>query len=304
MSFDELYNLFCIKVKSSKSEGSGVLINSSSPDSSYVITAKHCLTGKKENDQELQKGSIKVQRLHPDGGFQEFIVRDYFLHSVREVDLAIIIIEKVNLPEQISATMPNYNSEVHVKGFPAESIKTDNPMSELKGHITNVKTYRLNRVEFSIPPQQTFDKEAKVYIEGFSGSGLFEENQNGTLFLMGIFTQVKHDDVAYGDLEAESILKVNEILQENDYPLIKIVEYQVNNYPHLVMNLKQPSNLLTDYQNILEQSTEDKLQKLIIEKRSGNRKQALTKLYEILEDVDHMSTHTAAKYYMKASLWG
>lgn len=216
MSFYELYEKVSVKVFCKDSVGSGVLIQPQSDHYTYVITARHCLTGTGTIPQKFTTDDILVKRNEADGSWTEYIVMDYKIHS--RADLAVIILEKKCDFESPIIVEKEYKSTVSICGFPKELEGKENPKEIIDGELIAVNRNKLElRMDDSIA---TYYRGDDIYLQGFSGSGIFIETEQHKLAIVGIFIGVKHLKVAYKALEGESLEQVNEVLKDSDYPLL------------------------------------------------------------------------------------
>ncbi|MRG87913.1 ABC-three component system protein [Salinibacillus xinjiangensis] len=216
MSINARYREIAVKIKCIDFEGSGCMFQPFTNEFSYVITARHCLEGTNENPQSFEKKDIEVF-LHNLG--TKITVLDYYFHS--KYDLAVIKVKYIEGIPGTLITVPKDNVEVGLYGFP--HLLNGEDTAEL-GHLLECKTYfnypEQNLLEFrAIPDVSNLMNSVNKTLSGFSGSGIFLKSDNN-LFLMGIFTQLKEEDGAYGALLGYDISSINDILLENQLPLL------------------------------------------------------------------------------------
>lgn len=210
------YRELAVRIKCVDFVGSGCLFQPFTTEFSYIITARHCLEGTNETPQSFEKKDIEIFS-HNLG--THFTVLDYYFHS--KYDLAVIRVEYIDGIPGTLITMPKDSEEVGLFGFPD---LLDGEDTANLGHFLECKTYfnypEQNLIEFRpIPKVSNLINGVNKTLRGFSGSGIFFKSNNN-LFLMGIFTQLKEEDGAFNALLGFDISSINEILLDNQLPLL------------------------------------------------------------------------------------
>lgn len=203
------------------STGSGCLYNPESRNYMYVLTAKHCLIGKKgEWRKSLSKDFIKIEKQEYIDQGKHLYVTDYILHPDEKHDLAIIIVKpQENVPTiKVGAVEKSMIGKFY--GFPS-------PMPRGVGLEYKVTDEMLDKEteKFEIKTDDSLDtylEGAASNCQGFSGSGIYS-TQNEDLVLIGIITELASKQAAFSRLNGESILKFNDILR--DKQLIELEDY-------------------------------------------------------------------------------
>lgn len=210
MDIYEFYQKVAVRVRCTRNNGSGCLYQPNTQEYSYVLTAKHCLIGKRGEENSFQKEDIEVWGSTELNGGQKLKVINYLLHDY--LDIAIIIIEFIsNLPTYVSAA-PEPHGAVILNGYP-EFMSGDR-----KSLIFKVHECPKNKPTFEIiePYGQliNYGNSETDLVEGFSGSAVFSE-RDGYPILNGIFPAFKADEGAYHALEVIKAEEFNKILEEN-----------------------------------------------------------------------------------------
>lgn len=216
MSNKARYRELAVRIKCIEFEGSGCMFQPFTTEFSYVITAKHCLEGTDETPQPFEKKDIEIFS-HNFG--TQITVLDYYFHS--EYDLAVIKVEYIDGIPGTLITIPKDNEEVGLFGFP--NLLSAEDTANL-GQFLECKTYfnypEKHLIEFRpIPEVSNLMNGVNKTLRGFSGSGIFFKSNNNIL-LMGIFTQLKEEEGAYNALLGYDISSINDILLDNQLPLL------------------------------------------------------------------------------------
>jgi hypothetical protein len=206
---------FSVKV-TYKLQGSGVLVKVDE-NNCYLITAKHNF--RKRDREDINRISIEnidfksISVIREDG--KEFYIKEYIYDYD---DFVIFYIEgeiKALDSIQILTEKPTDKMEYFAYGYPA---------NKNEGHILNRLSSRndIKSYHFEIGNR---DNTPTKYAEGFSGSGVFTEDENSINYLCGII--LKNDD-SYHTLTifnlSAIILNINEKLKEKGYLTIPVKE--------------------------------------------------------------------------------
>lgn len=209
------YNKVAVTVACNRNRGSGCLYQPDSEEYSYILTAKHCLTGKIGEESEFEINNIVVTGSQELNGGVQIKVLDYLLHE--HLDIAIIIVEYIpTIPRYLIAN-PNREYTVTMNGYP-------NYMSgERKSIKCSVHEWSQTKPDFEVLVTDgqliSYGNNETNLVEGFSGSGVFNEI-NEDYYLIGIFPGFKADSGAYHSLEVIKAEEFNTLLEDADIALL------------------------------------------------------------------------------------
>lgn len=187
--------------------GSGVIVSSLDPKVSYILTARHVLDNKKARIVRHDGKSIKEKKTYT---FQK-------RGATKDIDCAIIEIDANDelAYAPISATPISAGDRCWMIGYP-----------ESKAQESLGERCKIQDGEIAFGGNPTFVMNAangpgKVFINGFSGSGVFIESQ-GECKLVGIETRVDDPAIEYtehlGRLRCYTLSHYQELLKKNDRP--------------------------------------------------------------------------------------
>jgi len=176
--------------------GSGVLITLTT--GLFVLTAKHCLDEKNNIESYNNDISFKQEEIYPH----------------QSEDLALIKI--IDFPEGINSVEISHAVDIdqNVKsyGFPSKGDKDGMP---LLGKVSKWHETKSIKTDDALIGSNTGDVEAKVNIEGWSGSGLFKVD-NQKLYLIGILVSLTDKEHTYKTIHCIPIDMCYELIKEND----------------------------------------------------------------------------------------
>lgn len=215
MDISEKFEQLAVKIRCKSNEGSGCLFQPNSDEFTYVLTAKHCLEGKEGNIVSFSKQDIIIKRFEAKSEDTFLNVINYYLHP--QLDLAVIIVDYIKDIPNVDIGIPYRNYEITMYGYPRH-LK-DSMTIEIRQNIES-KISWLHHDFFEMTANDalmTFYNSASELIEGFSGCGVYYENEN-ELTLIGIFKGLKSPTGAYQGLCATDVNEVNKILNQNKLP--------------------------------------------------------------------------------------
>lgn len=278
--------LLTVKIHSLKIEetGSGLIyLPKTQPNKIFIITAKHCLCGKKEFvnpesvDFEIDIFDEEKQYYHQ---FKLPSDSSLYFFKEKEKDIAIISFLRNDFPFK-TEQLPTLDLVEDSKGIRNSSLfgfPTGSPNQALE-RIDTVLQLPTESNNWKAEPQRAFEAEefdsTKSSAEGFSGSG-FVINTLNKFFLFGIVT----DFIEWNRFLGIKIHLLNELLAENDClpepffqletneEIIKGISYLDRNTEIIRGNIQRKSNLGKDKKIILERTS---LQKKIF-KNLTNKK--------------------------------
>lgn len=248
-----------IDIKGKRTCGTGVIIQDNN-ERCYILTAEHCIYGKK-NNRLIQKGiKIKVQYKYLNSdNFREFTVGK-IKYACFTTDIALISV----IP------FSGYISEEIVYSYFDKTIKSDNlyfrgypnPNKQLDNH--KAKSYNCtfeeyDKPKFTIQSLKIKDMSTIVSIEktayGLSGSGLFDF-KNGKLYLLGILTDLEDEHGTFGLIQCSLLNDIykNFNFSTHDYndPLRLLEANEAINRKYLNKSIKKYiKDNTTEFDNLL-----------------------------------------------------
>ncbi len=198
-------------------EGSGVLINPSYGEFSYIITAKHNI---RINEDEYKNAKdIKVKN----SSNTIITVERVIIHSA--LDLAVLITQS---RLELNLTSVNYpltrGENVYFYGFPRVR-RTNDENSPYEAREYRGMTQESGDQEFKLRLEGSPDKSQ---IDGASGGGIFKVDQENDVFLCGIESRMEGNNREHhGQVVCIHLNQLDSLLHENELPAI---------YPELMHN--------------------------------------------------------------------
>jgi hypothetical protein len=180
--------------------GSGVIV--SIANRYFVVTALHCLN--KDSDDFIESYDKK----------KIYHVEKRFFHKDSTLDIALLEItslvdELLSVPT-IRHIKISSEDEIKAYGFPSKK-EVGEPMlgsvSQWNSVAKTIKT-ELSYVGSNIDDEKTINN-----ISGWSGSGVFKKNGDGTLVLIGVLSSLTDAEYAYQTINCISIETVKEVIE-------------------------------------------------------------------------------------------
>jgi Trypsin. len=219
---EELYNRHAVKIISNGIEGSGCIFQPNNVEYSYVFTAKHCLIDKID----LERDKISIHRFKDLE--MSLTIQDVYLHA--EHDIAIIKVDKITDLNISRIHIPEKGQSVSIYGYPIYLKGEEEPRHNIDCKIGFRRDFH-SEIE-SDKIQFSFNKSMPETIVGFSGSGVFCE-ENNDLSIVGVLTRLKASDGVYSTLCAYHITLFEDLIVENGLPSI-----YTDNFTNLVKDPK------------------------------------------------------------------
>lgn len=198
------YKRHAVRVLSKNIEGSGCIFQPPNVDYAYVLTAKHCLIDNNCDDLEISQVTLQNEE------YKIEVIKEIFLH--KNLDIAVIQINRIEKLSTSSAIYPTKDSEVSIYGFPHKLKNKQEP----RENVQCVIAFRHDRY-FELTsdyPQFTYDTAVPENIIGLSGSGVYIERDDNLSFV-GIFTSLKSSDGEYNKFCAFNHIAFDELLASN-----------------------------------------------------------------------------------------
>lgn len=221
------YKELAVRVCYNGNFGSGCLFQSDEEDHSYVFTAKHCIS---EEGNKFDLSKLNVYRHTDFTEDKKLDIKKVHFHDV--LDLAVIIIKKIELNCTNIIRQPQKNMPVTIYGYPFKLKKEKEPRENINCKITFRHDTHFELTSDSL--QFTFSTETPENIKGLSGSGIFIE-ENDSISFVGIFTRLKGPDGIYNKYCAHGIIELDEIFKTNN---LKPLFYVQNNLDNIVRDPK------------------------------------------------------------------
>lgn len=221
---EELLKQHTVRVATSYKEkvsvGSGVIIQNSQ-NMYFVITAEHCVFGKKGNRlTNIKPENISVEhKSNNEDAFVKYNVKN-ITHCDESQDIAVLEVENVENRNNkiLFTTFSNLESDesLHFRGYP----KWLHHKSEADNYKCTLKS--TDKSKFIIKSDDITDATAGQHAQntagGLSGSGvfLFRDNQ---IHLLGIVTDLRDEDGMFGHLVCQKLHGIFDLLNCNSTPL-------------------------------------------------------------------------------------
>ncbi|MCZ4223274.1 NACHT domain-containing protein [Pedobacter rhodius] len=180
-----------------KFKGSGVILKNAHTGEVFVLTASHCLFGKKgKGTTTIEQVSIEIYE-NLSGRYRRYGLskKDTLYYTkVNHGDTAMISIgnkqiAKLELPPISFLKFDRQSTDVFFKGFPQIN---DNEIGETLRPKVDFTDSDRHVIRGRYQTEFGGNNSSDYNLEGFSGSGLFEE-VNGKLGLIGIVTDIRPD---------------------------------------------------------------------------------------------------------------
>lgn len=219
--------------------GSGILFQPlNTPESTYVLTARHNLFGERENDRGerekylLDEINIFISNTHETDPINIKLVENekYFPH--KSVDIAILKMEYLDGSENIYV-VPSFTELTNsfLCGYPGYLRRKEN-FSE-KYNSFPINNFTADNTT-TCRAQLTDQTKEQVQIKGFSGGGILKLENNDYLSLIGIQSEVS-SHVPNGQIEFVPVKYFDEIIgyPENESKLSQLLPPYMGSFEYL-----------------------------------------------------------------------
>jgi hypothetical protein len=243
--------------------GSGVIFQPADVQFTYILTAKHIFDGQDGNPftdkikiHYYDKEKNQMQ-LYPD--FELVQNENYFPHSIDDVDIAIVKIQRLPTDDKLLVT-DTYMSEnigYYLGGYPNMRRNADNPEIRIDEGIVIKPKNIANRIEASLGKNQTYEE-----LVGTSGGGIFKLS-GSYILLAGIQSQVPNRDEALGAIEFTPIESFNEIVTTANCALESIISAYLKSFSFLtndsfnIHSVLKSANVVSEITVILKKQTQN-----------------------------------------------
>ena len=219
IDYKSKYRELAVSIKCIDSGGSGSLFQPFTNEYTYVITAKHCLEGTDDTPQFFEITDIKI--FSEIRGI-ELTVLDCYLHDDEDIDLAVIKVQYIEDVPKTLTTTPKDNSSLGLYGFP-NILESDEATAKLGNYLECKSSFNYPDkyiIEFRPEvPISNITNNTRKTMGGYSGSGIYLE-LNNSLYLVGIFTELKEKDGAFQGLWGFNVTAINQILYKESLALL------------------------------------------------------------------------------------
>ncbi|HTF96288.1 MAG TPA: ABC-three component system protein [Cellvibrio sp.] len=190
--------------------GSGVLIQPSEGEYSYVITAKHVIEVAMASNTFREPKDISVLN------FEKLPIEVVAVHVDETFDLAVLITKtKLDISLQPSISRISRNDVVYFYGF-AQTRRDKNPEDYLREYEGTIKENESKKFVVKLEDRPAWDE-----VVGASGGGIFVSIEDD-IFLAGIETRMEGDTSAeyHGRVVCLPISVLEDLLIKESLPLI------------------------------------------------------------------------------------
>lgn len=203
------YDKVALKVEYEGQIGSGVLCSNVKKNSSYLITAWHCLKGQGDINYENIKTFRQVE-----GKMQEMnlIYRDKII--LEDNDIIILFLDFMEDIPIYWISELDVHEEVFIVGFPKglSSEKSSIARYALRGQVNELPGNYIIQINCTVPIE-TYESDAQNIVSQYSGSAIFVESDK-QVYLAGIVTELGSPQGTFGVINGVMISKIDEELYQ------------------------------------------------------------------------------------------
>ncbi len=205
-TIEEQLRYFAVKVNN----GSGCLFQPDSKEYTYVLTVKHNLEIKNENQENvlMPLEEIKIFR----GNVDEKPISGLITYETHDIlDLALIVIPYIGDSEMILTHSTSVTEDkLILYGYPQRLSDLEEKRENVRCICDMQREDELGTEIRTEQGQHTWDINTQKSMLGFSGCGVFADI-NGTIVLKGIFPEIKDPSGANNKLVSFYISNFNSI---------------------------------------------------------------------------------------------
>lgn len=207
---------------SNNSVGSGFIYTAK--DHYYIFTAKHVLCGE-SNEYKDNLGDIIIK--YNTQNYRVDITEDVVCLGGDDIDLAIIAVAKSKLSNIGKTPLLSQSSQVdincRISGYP-KARGNENILSIVQG-VIKCDSDSINQIQLEVNDPVVYNLEADPLTEGYSGSGVFYENKQGTFVLALMCGYNNHIKRVFG----VNWNTVNTMLAQYTLPLVAFNNIEFDN---------------------------------------------------------------------------
>lgn len=203
-----LYDDIVVKINYNSINGSGVLMFNSDKTCHYLITAYHCICNDASETVSIDYNKIEVYRQIQ--GVEKRMDLNITEHVVfRDIDIILLIFNCLTDIAECDVCMAMREERITIVGFPDGLKKEDGYITRfsLRGKVNELPNNSTIQVT-SEQNLETYGKDAKMNVSGYSGSGIFLENEN-KIYLCGIITELADSQGTFGALNGIAISTID-----------------------------------------------------------------------------------------------
>jgi hypothetical protein len=207
--------------------GSGVVFQPMDAGSTYILTAKHVF----DDIENQYAGNIHIHYYNKaTDAFVEYPVfklslgENYFPHQVVDMDIAVIKIDRIEVPDKIITT-DNYfadNKDYYLAGFPEKRRAQNDNIINLNTFRIDDKIDMLNETEHKRVEADVRKNQDLGELKGTSGGGIYKPSGE-YLLIAGIQAQVPNEVEVLGRIEFTPVKYFKEIATQYSAELESII---------------------------------------------------------------------------------
>jgi len=229
LDIDVALRKIAVKIECKTVKGTGFLIQPATNEYTYVITARHCLKGKRESEQEYEDSDIIIKRGNINATTPTITVLKSYLHKDENIDVAIICVEYIQDVPEVYIDKPKFNDECWIYGYP-DILETDRVTNNHDIVYANICDTGIsdNIVEIKVKErQETTGSRTAINIQGFSGSAIFGADSNA-IKIYGVFTDLKLANTPHNTYCGFSNIRIKEVTEQ--YDIAGLVHYKLTTF--------------------------------------------------------------------------
>lgn len=216
--------------------GSGVLYYETNfGDRIYVLTAAHCLYEDGDNFSLLRNKLTVDIYSYARSCYEPLIVNNLYesivCSSQKDADYAVIVLNKVNV-DSINSNLPSVqivNSCADAKKMLLLGFPKANEHKEVLPCCVSKIEERIGEQHFLLNMELGIEN---FYVEGYSGGGVFIENDANESILLGLFVRMQEDEERGHFGYGQYLKGINTLLEGKRLPTIRFSYYGVNGLTH------------------------------------------------------------------------
>lgn len=201
------YDKVALKVEYEGQIGSGVLCSNVQKESSYLITAWHCLN----SQVDIHYENIKTFR-QVEGKMQEVTLAYKDKIILEHNDIIILILDFMEDIPIYWISELEVREDVSIVGFPKGFSSGQSSIARyaLRGQVNELPGNDIIQINCTVPIE-TYESDAQNIVSQSSGSGIFIESDK-QVYLVGIVTELGSPQGAFSVINGVMISKIDDEL--------------------------------------------------------------------------------------------